>query len=329
MRKRERVKAALTFEKVDRIPLSIWMHFPAVDQDPKTLAQTQVDLHEKCDLDFIKLMPFGLYSVQDWGCQIKFFCTETATPVVQKHAIDKVQDWEKIRVLPAHFGTWGKQLLLLSYTKEMLSDDSPVIQTVFSPLTTARKLAGDRIFNDMRSHPEIFHKAMMAITETTVAFIQENIKLGADGFFFATQCASRELMSDDEYKEFAEQYDLQVLGEANKGGWFNLLHMHGSNIRFKELSNYPVQALNWHDRREYPTLKQARSLTDKCLIGGLNEEGAIYKGPIEEITNESINAIQEAGVKGFILGPGCVSGLCTPQGNIEAARAAANKFAHI
>lgn len=328
MTRRERVKAALVGQKVDRIPMSVWMHFPVVDQDPRMLAETQVELHEKCELDFIKLMPFGLYSVQDWGCRIKYSCTETANPVVHKYAIDEAKDWEKVQALPAYFGTWGKQLLLMKYVKELLQDDSPVIQTIFSPMTTARKLAGDRIFDDMRSHPEIFHKAMKVITETTANFIRENIKLGADGFFFATQCATRDLMSDEEYKEFCQQYDLMLLEEANNGGWFNLLHMHGSNIRFKELANYPVHALNWHDRREYPTLKEARLLTNKCLIGGLDEQGAISKGPIEKITAETLDAIEQAGSTGLMLGPGCVAELCTPHEHISAVRSAINSYSY-
>ena len=40
MNKVERVKAALASKPVDRVPMSVWMHFPAIDQDPKTLARS-------------------------------------------------------------------------------------------------------------------------------------------------------------------------------------------------------------------------------------------------------------------------------------------------
>jgi len=322
MNKIERVKGALALQEVDRVPISVWMHFPSVDQDPRTLAELQVTEQQTYDLDFIKLMPFGLYSVQDWGCQIKFFCTETGTPVVHKFAIDSAEEWNTIKPLPPYFGNWGKQLLLAKYVGELVQDEVPFIQTLFSPLTTARKLAGNRIFKDMKTHPDIFHKALAAITETTINFVRENIKLGVSGFFFATQCADKELMSDDEFKAFAEYYDRLVLNEANQGTWFNILHMHGDNIRIDELSNYPVQALNWHDRRVYPSLKEARSLTDKCLIGGMDEEGALSTGCADDVVLEVVNAIRQAGSKGLMLGPGCVAHPDTLAENIAAARKA-------
>ncbi|MTJ83236.1 MAG: uroporphyrinogen decarboxylase [Telmatospirillum sp.] len=326
MNKVERVKAALAFEPVDHIPVSVWMHIPSVDQDPKTLAETQVEAQKAYDLDFIKLMPYGLFSAQDWGCQVKFFCDKTHPPVVHKTAIDKIDDWKKIEVLPPYFCSWGKQVLLARYVRELVRDEVPVVQTVFSPLTTARKLAGDRIFEDMKTDPQIFHAAMEKITETTIGYIRENIRLGVSGFFFATQCATQSLMSDAEYDTFARHYDLRCLEAANQGTWFNILHIHGQKTRFAELARYPVQALNWHDRREYPSLKTARTLTDKCLIGGMDEEGCLSKGLAQEVSREVTTSIQEAGARGLMIGPGCVAFPDTPAENIRSACSAARRF---
>ena len=329
MNKLERVKAALSAQEVDRAPISVWMHYPAVDQDPRALAEKQVNFQETYDLDFIKLMPFGLYSVQDWGCQIKFFCTETEPPIVDRYGIQEVQDWAKLQVLPPTFGTLGKQLLLTKYVKELVQPDVPFIQTIFSPLTTARKLAGDRIFQDLREQPKIFHKAMEVITKTTVDFVKANIAAGASGIFFATQCASYDVLTSTEHNEFGRYYDLAVLEAANCGGWFNVLHIHGANTMFKEMVDYPVQALNWHDRHEYPTMKQARELTGKCFIGGLDEIGAVSQGKPEQVTSEVFDAIQAMDSKGLMLGPGCVAAPDTPEQNIYAARLATQRYAAV
>ena len=56
MTKTERLKAALAGQEVDRVPISIWQHFSTVDQDPLSLAETQVKTARKFDYDFIKLM---------------------------------------------------------------------------------------------------------------------------------------------------------------------------------------------------------------------------------------------------------------------------------
>ena len=65
MTKEERVKAVLAGQEVDRIPASVWMHISEFDQDPRALAEAMVDFNTKFDFDFVKMMPFGAYTVPD------------------------------------------------------------------------------------------------------------------------------------------------------------------------------------------------------------------------------------------------------------------------
>lgn len=325
MNKTERIKAALNKEAVDRVPVSVWMHYPAVDQDAFTLAETQVDFQRSYDLDFIKLMPFGLYSAQDWGCQVKFFCDATRSPVVHKYAIADVTEWNAVDVLPPHFGNWGQATLLAKAVGNMVGDKVPFVQTVFSPLTTACKLAGPRVYNDLRENGAIVHRALEAITETTLGFIRENMKTGIAGIFYATQSACFDFLTREEYREFGRRYDFLLLEEASKQGWFNILHIHGQNLMFREMADYPVHALNWHDRQEYPSLREARQLTDKCLLGGLDEKGPISRGTPADVAGQVKATVAEAGESGLIIGPGCVVYPDTPPENIYAARLAVER----
>ena len=56
MYRKERVRAALAGKEVDRVPVAAWMHLSAFDQDPISLAEEEVDLTEKYDFDYIKMM---------------------------------------------------------------------------------------------------------------------------------------------------------------------------------------------------------------------------------------------------------------------------------
>ena len=56
MNREERVRAALAGKEVDRVPVAAWMHLSAFDQDPISLAEEEVDLTEKYDFDYIKMM---------------------------------------------------------------------------------------------------------------------------------------------------------------------------------------------------------------------------------------------------------------------------------
>ena len=56
MYREEQVRAALADKEVDRVPVAAWMHLSAFDQDPISLAEVEVDLTEKYDFDYIKMM---------------------------------------------------------------------------------------------------------------------------------------------------------------------------------------------------------------------------------------------------------------------------------
>lgn len=326
MRKVERVKAALAGQEIDRPPVSSWMHYPNIDQDALKLAQAHVAFQEKFDLDFIKLTPFDLYCVEDWGSQIEFFGTEDKSPILRRYAIQNSADWLTLKVLAPTVGTWGKQLLLTSYVKKIINPDVPFVQTVYSPLTVARKLAGDRLINDLREYPKILHYALEIITETTIQFVKANIAAGAAGIFFATACANHDFMNVAEYREFGRYYDLQVLQAAHEG-WFNILHIHGKKIMFDEFLDYPVHALNWHDCHEYPPIRRARTMTDLCIIGGLDEEGPISNGTPIEVIDEVAAFLDETNLRGVMVGPGCVTTTNPPPNNITAVRLVVERYA--
>lgn len=145
----ERIKAALYSQEVDRVPVDVWQHFSVEDQDPRSLAERQVAYTKKFDYDFIKLMPFGLYGVQDYGAKIKIFNQIEQPPIVEDGGIHDISDWGRLEVLPAYYGTYGKQIQMVQYVNKLTKGELPYIQTVFSPLTNARKLAGDRILTDL------------------------------------------------------------------------------------------------------------------------------------------------------------------------------------
>lgn len=318
----ERVKAALAGQDVDRIPVSIWLHYSHLDQDPRSLAEEQVRAARKFDYDFIKLMPFGLYSVQDWGARINVFCKEGHPPLVDRFAIDSPADWEALPELPGTYGAWGSQVTLARHAARLTGGEIPFIQTLFSPLTTARKLGGERIFADMKDCPGALHKALETITRTTIAFIRENLAAGVSGFFFATQNAVETELSAEAFEEFGAAYDLRLFEAFADETWFNVIHIHGENVMFKRVAEYPGNCINWHDRWGGPLMDEARTLTDKCLLGGINERDVLHVESSDAIQKHVAEAVALAGRKGLMIGPGCVANPATPEANYFAARLA-------
>lgn len=333
MTREERVRAALLGKDVDHVPVAAWMHFSEFDQDPISLAEAQVEFTEKYDFDYIKMMPFGLYSTQDFGNQITIYCDPHKEPIVKKFAIQHPSDYDALRAIPAIQGTYGKQIEFARELSKRRKPGTPIIQTIFSPFSTLKKMAGDRLLEDMVNYPKAVHHALAAITATTLDFISYNIEAGVDGFFFATQNAVRTMMTPTQFQEFGAFYDLQLIRSYEKKTWFNAVHIHGENIYFQELSHYPVNALNWHDRHTWPSLKEARHLSDKCIMAGIKSapyfvdgvlqyDDIILDGTPEEITAHVKDAIDQVEGKGLILAPGCVVNPKAPEENLMALRQA-------
>lgn len=337
MNRYERIKAAIAFEEVDRLPISIWGHMSDLDQDPRALAEAQVEAGNKYDYDFIKIMPFGNYSVQDWGAKIKIYCDKYNEPIVEDYGIKSVEDWGKLEVLPAIYGTWGKTLQIAQRMSPLVKDETPFIQTIFSPLTIAAKLAGPRLYTDLLENPELVHQALQVITETNKNFIKANIEAGVSGFFFATQNASSKINSLEVFKEFGLKYDVDVMNTYCDETFFNVAHLHGDDLFFDEIAAYPSNVLNWHDRYTKPSLAEARKISNKCFLGGVNEvpyfEGKVlqYKSKMATSTPAEIEkhvheAIAQVNGRGLIVGPGCVTDPKTKEENYYAVRKAIDTY---
>jgi uroporphyrinogen decarboxylase len=97
--KRERVNAALAGGPVDRTPISLWRHFPDIDLDPTALAEALVAFHRRYDLDFIKVMPNGVYCVEDWGCETAYQGGSIGAWTCVRHAVRRIEDWGSLRPL--------------------------------------------------------------------------------------------------------------------------------------------------------------------------------------------------------------------------------------
>ncbi len=323
MTRTQRIQAALKGVFVDRVPVSLWKHFPEHEQDPKLLAEATLAFQEKHDFDFIKMMFQGPYFVRDWGVTVKPSDKASDALTTASFPVKRAEDWKRLKVNDPQKGILGQQLEALARVGEAVKGEVPFVATIYSPLATARKLSGEHFFDDLREQPTLLHEGLEIIADTTIEFVRAAAKRGVDGFFFASQLADYDLLDEAEYEEFGREYDLRVLTHIGQQQWFNILHLHGFNIMFDFCEDYPVQAINWHDRLTPLSLAEAKDRTDKCLVGGINQEGAIATGTVEEIALEVQDAIEQIHGRHLILGAGCVIPIETAEDNIGALRKAA------
>lgn len=309
----ERIKAAINFQEVDRVPAGIWGHRPYAEQDPIYLAETQLDIAIKNDFDFIKLNPDAFAHIYDFGVSsiIRSSPSDMHKTEFRRSLIQTLDDWKAIEPLPAYYGSLGKTVNLTRYMQRLQKQagvEIPYIVTFNSPLTNVIEM-GDkndphRIIALMKEHRALFHEVLQKVTETGINYIKANLEFEPAGFFFATRYASFDFFTEEEYDEFGTQYDLQLFDVFKDQCYFNMLHIHGQNTMWDKISNYPGNVINWHDTWIPPTLEEARERCHKCIEGGLDERhlGTYTPAQVKEKVRD---AVARAGKKGLIIGNGC------------------------
>ena len=258
------------------------------------------------ELDFVKAMSNGLYCVEDWGAVADYAAiSQGGVARVIGTPIAEAKDWRRIGRLAADAPALARELRHLRLLAAALGPATPLLATVFSPLTIAHKLAGAALERDVRAAPGLVLAALENIALTTADFARQALAAGCAGVFFAVQDADGDRFDDAAYATFGEPFDRMVLAAA-AGGWFNVVHMHGERILFDRLSTYPVAALNWHIG-EAPQSVAAYRQSDggRPIVGGLRRDGLTRCDMASVETDLAGMAAATAG-RGVLLSPGCV-----------------------
>ena len=133
----------------------------------------------------------------------------------------------------------GRELGHLQPLVAALGPDWPVLATVFSPVTIAKKLAAV-FFDHLRSHPPLIHDALEEIAATIADFAARAIGWVCRCLPGAFRMPLRTI-GEAVYQDIGVPFDQAVL-EGAREGWFNTVHMHGDRILFDLLATYPVQS---------------------------------------------------------------------------------------
>jgi uroporphyrinogen decarboxylase len=324
MTHRERLQTCIKGEQPDRPPVALWRHFPVDDQTPEGLAAATLNFQRTYDFDLVKVTPASSFCLRDWGAEDEWQGNPEGTRAYTGRVIHDPRDWASLPVLdPASAPVLSGQLACLRLLRAELGPETPMLQTVFSPLAQARNLAGaDTLLAHLRLYPEAVMEGLETIAETTRRFVEASLETGIDGVFYAIQHAQAHLLSVDEYKTFGLPFDQRVLAPT-RDLWCNMLHLHGHSVYFSLLEHYDFQIVNWHDRETPPTLSEAEKTFSGVRCGGLRQDTLVYRDQAE-VRKEALDALQQTGGRKLILSTGCVVPVIAPHGNLNAVAQIAN-----
>ena len=324
MTKRQRVMAALRGQPVDRIPLAFWLHNFNTENSARGLADETLRLARTFDWDFLKPQSRAQCFAEMWGLTYRP-SRETATPCTVTHTpVVDAEDLARLPVADPREGALGEQLEALRLIRAAVGPDVPIIWTVFAPpmiLPMLTRGGREQALGLLRDAPRESARAFDVMAETLAEYARLCLAEGADGLFYATNVATRALMSAEECRRWQRRWDLRILRSAERAP-FNLLHVCGAGIHVDEFADYPVTALSFAAVPGNPTLAAAHARTGRAIVGGLPAKPEIAGMTEATLVARAGAATREMGGRWLLLGPDCSVNPDTPARLMRAVGAA-------
>ena len=329
MDSRARVEATLVGGNVDRPAAGAWGHRYRDEWSPERLAQVTVERARRFEWDFVKFQPRATFFAEAFGAQYRPAGHSLRAPVTDEPRIKALEDWQGLVLVNPQ--VMDDQVRALELVVEGLGDRVPVLQTVFSPLSVASYLVGRenrKLVREMRANLDVVLPELNRIADALIDFSRKSVAAGGAGIFYAISgFATPDAMPVAVYDELVFPTDLRIVEALPTAAWFNVVHLCGSHVNMDVGRRLPVQAVSYSIHNQgNPPLGEARRLTGKAVMGGLEQRGVLVGGPPESIKSQVQDAIASTGGRGLLLAPGCSVPPRAPEVNLrtmmEAAAAA-------
>ena len=299
MDKKEQVLKTITGELTGYVPSCFSLHFPPEEATGEKGIESHIRFHKATDMDILKIMNENLVP----------YCGPftDGSSYKQIPAISMKDDFMREQI---------------EFSKEILDrcDDNPfsigtlhgVVASAVHPLRKAgfspeeaRKFQTAAIRSDTQAVVDAYHRIADGMSELAQAYI----KAGVDGVYFAALGGETRYFTDEEFAEYIEPCDKQILSAIREAGGKVFLHICKDHLNMARYASYAdfCDVVNWGVYEAPFSLDDGKKMfAGKAIMGGLaNRTGVIVDGTDEEIRAEVRRVIDWSGKDKFILGADC------------------------
>lgn len=301
MNKRQRFLAAVKGQPVDRAPVTAWVHFLSDHLSGSKSADLHIEFLREYQWDVLKVMNDYRYPVP--------------AGVQTLDSAESLRAYTRISLKDPGFVA---QLECLQRIQDACPE-TPLLETGFEPFQQIVRNIGFSQGPRMYTHRGEALAALEVVTEVMCEYMAAVKALGIEGMFLSINGAMPAHMArgatEEQHEQFQKPFTVAVLKAAE--GMARVLHVHGSALEMERIDGYPFEVLSVSDRLPTnPSLSQLRAMTDKCLMGGIDET-RIQERTLPEIAAEIDDCLQQVGSQNFILAPGCTIPSFTSQRNLH------------
>jgi len=290
---KDRVDRALRGQEVDRPPFTFYHHYkrPTAQQ----AADDHLAFHRAYNTDIVKVMNDFDYP---------------------KSSSDK---WYELKPVDSPY---PGQLATLQRVRDGLNGDAYFIDTIYGPYMTAMILyqsqarfsnlpksyeAKDEQIKSLhefqQQNPEGWHRALQAITQSTINHIQHAKAIGASGTLVSVFNAESKFGSVEDYQKYTRPYDQRVF-QALADTELTVLHLHYLERPYIDLfKDFRAPIIQHSVKTSGISIAEMRKHYAQPILGGVDEID-FRKLTTADIRRQWTEAREQAGAK-YIAAPGC------------------------
>jgi uroporphyrinogen decarboxylase len=270
-------------------------------QTPALAAEITLQPVDQIGVDAAIIFSDILVVIQAMGLEVQLI--ENKGPVLPD-PFRTVNDLHRLRI-PDVEETLGYVFDAIRLTKQELDNRVPLIGFAGAPWTLLCYMVegkGSKTFDTVKSfcysQPALAHKLLRMLTETTIAYLKQQVKAGADVIQLFDSWGG--LLSPDDFEIFSLQYMRQII-QALKNEAPLILFAKGAWGCIREMSATGCAGLglDWCMRPEV-----ARSLAGPGIILQGNLDPARLLSPIPEIKKEVAKMLDGFGASRYIANLG-------------------------
>lgn len=289
--------------------------WPQAHRDPRRLARLAASTFELTGVPCCTV-PFCLtLEGEALGCPVEWG-SQATQPQIMEHLESSFDDF----AVPGDILSRGRIPALLEAISLLAAsqrDVQPVNMKVVGPLTLACTLFGaERILLATIEEPDAVKRLLNVLAQFAIELSRAAIQAGADTITVADPAASGDLLSADQFVEFALPYEAQVFATVPVP---TALHICGYTIDLMpHIGATGALAFSFEEKVE---VKDARRLLgDVVSIGNVAPVRTLLNGDPDDVLREARKCFAD-GVD--LLAPGCAVPPLTRLENLRAMAAAA------
>lgn len=300
MNKRQRLEAFFAGQSVDRTPCCFWRHYTPELERGEDVVEAHLKFYRETNQDVVKISSDGYFG---WPARV----LQNLEDVSALYHMDHV---------PGSHPYIREQVERAKAIVSALNGECFTFYTLFCPLSLFRLQVGwDKMMECVRQDPKAVMHASEVIAEDEMGLIQALIQeAGVDGIFYSVQNAEVTRFTLEEYKQIVEPSERKVMEFMGSLTPYNVMHccgwdadVAGTHNHLESWQNYPCGAVSWASSVDKLDAKGVQAFFGKPTWGGFdNRKGKLlHVGTKEAIQAEARRLIEEAGNRGFMLGPDC------------------------